>query len=230
MRDPKAAEVAVRPWVDQAVQAGSRGRCPPPAQAFRSGVVILCIHRCASCGLRCPATPVIYQSDITLLCHLSRARRSRWSASGDGAGSTQEPARLKIKPAQDQRRQQRDRARRQRPGPSGRRWSGGAPVPPPGREITRAGRRRVVAGWFRCGWRWVAARGAALVRRGRAAAQLGRAHGGAGIRSGRWCCAARPWPIWPGRRGRRGRAGAGRSCVRSPRFQWLPVTGRGCRC
>jgi hypothetical protein len=97
-----------------------------------------------------------------------------------------------------------------------------APVPLPrlqGREVTRAGRRRGMAGWCRCGWRRVAARGAASARRGRAAARLGRARGGAGTRSGRWCCAARPRPIWPGRRGRRGRAGAGRSCVRSPRFR-----------
>jgi hypothetical protein len=44
-RDPEAAEVAVLKWPDQALQAGPRGRCPPPAQAFRKGVVVLCVHR-----------------------------------------------------------------------------------------------------------------------------------------------------------------------------------------
>ena len=90
---------------------------------------------------------------------------------------------------------------------------------PPGGCVTRAGRRRAVAGWFRCGWRWGAARGAALARRGRAAALRRRAHGGAGTRSGRWCCAARRRPTWPARRRRRGPAAAGRSCARSPRFR-----------
>jgi len=65
--------VAVLPWRDYALHAGSRGRCPPPAQTFRSGVVVGCVHRDASCGLRCPATPVTYQSDITLIGDLSRA-------------------------------------------------------------------------------------------------------------------------------------------------------------
>ena len=32
--DPKDAEVAVLPWDDQALQAGSRGRCPPFAKTF----------------------------------------------------------------------------------------------------------------------------------------------------------------------------------------------------
>ena len=31
--------------------------------------------------------------------------------------------------------------------PGGRRWSAGTPAPRPGREVTRASRRRVVAGW-----------------------------------------------------------------------------------
>src|ERR1022692_3850866 len=44
-RDPKRAEVAVYPWIDQALHAGSRGRCPPPAQTSRSGVVVGCVHR-----------------------------------------------------------------------------------------------------------------------------------------------------------------------------------------
>jgi hypothetical protein len=118
-----------------------------------------------------------------------------------------------------------------RPGPHFDRWpvkgrrpllKRRCPCPPPGRDVTRAGHRRGMAGCFRTGWRRVAVRGAASARRGRAAAQLERARGGAGTRSGRWCCAARRWPIWPGRRGRRGRVGAGRSCVRSLRF-------RGCR-
>src|ERR1019366_2411717 len=51
--DPKDAEVAVLIWHDQALHAGSRGRCPPPAQAFCSGVVVGCVHRDASCGLWC---------------------------------------------------------------------------------------------------------------------------------------------------------------------------------
>ena len=50
-RDPRDAEVAVLPWVDQAVHAGSRGRYPPPAQTFGSGVVVGCVHRDASCRL-----------------------------------------------------------------------------------------------------------------------------------------------------------------------------------
>ena len=44
-RDPKDAEVAVFPWVDQALHAGSRGRYPPPAKTFPSGVVVGCVHR-----------------------------------------------------------------------------------------------------------------------------------------------------------------------------------------
>ena len=46
-------EVAVLPWRDYALHAGSRGRCPPPAQTFRSGVVIRFVHRDASCQLWC---------------------------------------------------------------------------------------------------------------------------------------------------------------------------------
>src|SRR6185437_13540794 len=44
-REPKDAKMAVLPWVDQALQAGLRGRCPPPAQTFESGAVIGCVHR-----------------------------------------------------------------------------------------------------------------------------------------------------------------------------------------
>ena len=43
-RDPEGAEVAVLPRVDEALHAGSRGRCPPSAQAFRGGVVVRCVH------------------------------------------------------------------------------------------------------------------------------------------------------------------------------------------
>jgi hypothetical protein len=43
-REPEGAEMAVLPWVDQALHAGSRRRCPPPAQAFRSGVVVGSVH------------------------------------------------------------------------------------------------------------------------------------------------------------------------------------------
>jgi hypothetical protein len=78
MTDPKTAEVAVRHWVDQAPHAGARG------QPFRSGVVVLCVHRDVSCGLRCPVTPV-------------KGGRAAPVRSGDGAGSAQEPG-----PAQDQ--------------------------------------------------------------------------------------------------------------------------------
>ena len=58
-------EVAVLPWRDYALHAGSRGRCPPPAQTFRSGVVNRFVHRDASRRLWCPATPITYQNDIT---------------------------------------------------------------------------------------------------------------------------------------------------------------------
>src|ERR1019366_4216597 len=44
-RDAKDAEVAVLPWIDQALHAGSRGKCPPLAQTFGSGVVVGCVHR-----------------------------------------------------------------------------------------------------------------------------------------------------------------------------------------
>src|SRR5271167_3904828 len=47
-RDPKGAEVAVLPWIDQALHAGSRGRCPPPAKSFPSGVVVGCVSSGAS--------------------------------------------------------------------------------------------------------------------------------------------------------------------------------------
>jgi Bacterial regulatory helix-turn-helix protein, lysR family len=60
-------EVAVLPWRDYALHAGSRGRCPPSAQAFGSSVVIGGVHRGDSRRLWCPATPVTYQSDITLI-------------------------------------------------------------------------------------------------------------------------------------------------------------------
>jgi len=53
-RDPGGAEVAVLPWSDQAVHAGSRGRCPPPVRTFGSGVVIGCVHRDVSCDLAAP--------------------------------------------------------------------------------------------------------------------------------------------------------------------------------
>jgi hypothetical protein len=43
-REPEGAEVAVLPWVDQALHAGSRRSLPPPAQAFRSGVVVGSVH------------------------------------------------------------------------------------------------------------------------------------------------------------------------------------------
>ena len=52
-RNPEAADVAVLPWIDQALQAGSRRTRPPPAQTFRSGVFVGCVHRDTSCGLRC---------------------------------------------------------------------------------------------------------------------------------------------------------------------------------
>jgi len=48
---PKA-QATVLPGRDHAPHAGSRGRCPPPPQTFRSGVVIGCVHRDASCVLR----------------------------------------------------------------------------------------------------------------------------------------------------------------------------------
>src|SRR5438045_8657494 len=78
-RDPKGAEVAVFPWVDQALHAGSRGRSPPPAQAFRSGVVVGCVHHepPVGCGV---GHPITYQSDITLIGDMSTARRSRGRA------------------------------------------------------------------------------------------------------------------------------------------------------
>src|SRR5271166_2561647 len=43
--DPKDAEVAVLPWDDQTLQAGSQGRCPPSAKTFPSVVVVGCVHR-----------------------------------------------------------------------------------------------------------------------------------------------------------------------------------------
>jgi hypothetical protein len=49
----ECAEVAVLEWPDYALQARSRGGCPPPAQTSRSGVVILCVHRDASRQLWC---------------------------------------------------------------------------------------------------------------------------------------------------------------------------------
>ena len=66
-RGPRRAEVAVLPWIDPASRAGSRRRCPPPAQAFRSDVAIGSVHRNVSCDMRCPATQAIYQSDIILI-------------------------------------------------------------------------------------------------------------------------------------------------------------------
>jgi hypothetical protein len=65
------------PWRDYASPAGSRGRCPPPAQAFRSGVLVGYVHRDASRDPRCPATPAIYQSDIILIDGRSRAAAAR---------------------------------------------------------------------------------------------------------------------------------------------------------
>ena len=77
MTGPEASEVAVRHWVDQAPHAGARGK------PVRGGVVVLRVHRDVSCGLPCPATPVTYQNDITLIDDLSRAgERASWSATG----------------------------------------------------------------------------------------------------------------------------------------------------
>jgi hypothetical protein len=54
-----ATEVAVLPWRDYALHAGSRGICPAPPGG-RSGVVILCVHRDASRQLWCrPFRPPI---------------------------------------------------------------------------------------------------------------------------------------------------------------------------
>jgi pimeloyl-ACP methyl ester carboxylesterase len=69
-----------------------------------------------------------------------------------------------------------------------------SPVPPGARPAARGG-----------AWGWPF----------RAAARRRPAPGGAGIRSGRWCCAARPRPSGPGHRGWRGPAAAGRSYARS---------------
>ena len=44
-REAKGAEVTVLPWIDQALHACSRGRCPPPAKTLPSGVVVGCVHR-----------------------------------------------------------------------------------------------------------------------------------------------------------------------------------------
>jgi len=76
-------------------------------------------------------------------------------------------------------------ASRQRPDHAG----AGAQIPQPASrsDVTRASHRGAVADCFRCGWRWVAARGTALARRARAAAPRRRAYGGAGTRSGRCC-------------------------------------------
>jgi len=52
-RDPRDAEVAVLPWVDQSVQPRSRGREPPPAQTFRTGVAVGCVHRDTPCRAWC---------------------------------------------------------------------------------------------------------------------------------------------------------------------------------
>ena len=79
---PGEHDAAVLPWRDYASHAGSRGRCPPPARAFRSGVVIGCVHRDASCDLRCPATPITYQSDINLIGTLSRTAAARGRPGG----------------------------------------------------------------------------------------------------------------------------------------------------
>jgi hypothetical protein len=43
--------------------------------------------------------PVTYQDDITLICDLSRVRRSRWSASGMGQAQRNNPPGSKSKRA-----------------------------------------------------------------------------------------------------------------------------------
>lgn len=43
-RNPEDTEMAVFPWRNHTLHAGSRGRCPPPAQAFRSVVVVGYVH------------------------------------------------------------------------------------------------------------------------------------------------------------------------------------------
>ena len=78
----KEAQVAVLPWRDYALPAGSRGRCPPPVQAFASSVVIECVHRGDSRWLWCPATPATYQGDITLIGCRQEGRRPGALASG----------------------------------------------------------------------------------------------------------------------------------------------------
>src|SRR5690242_5615434 len=52
-RDPEGADVTVLPRVDQALQAGSRGSEPPPAQAFRDGGAVGCVHEDVSLWLCC---------------------------------------------------------------------------------------------------------------------------------------------------------------------------------
>jgi hypothetical protein len=87
-----------------------------------------------------------------------------------------------------------------------RHWCGGH------RPMTPGVKRRCTSRVLRCA---AAGRACASSRPGWASAPRHRAPGGAGTRSGRWCCAARRRPTGRGRRERPGRDAAGHSCVRS---------------
>ena len=88
----EATEMAVLPWRDYALHAGTRGRSPPPAQPPRSGAVIRCVHRDASCQLWC-RPPTIYQYDITLIDEPQVPAACPWPGADDPGVAPRPPPR-----------------------------------------------------------------------------------------------------------------------------------------
>ena len=96
-RDPKGTEVSVHPWIDQALHAGSRGKCPPPAKTFPSGVVGRVRWGCLAHGLVTNRThrPSLVLDDVAAVDPARRpatptrfaARRSALSRSACRSGS-----------------------------------------------------------------------------------------------------------------------------------------------
>ena len=109
----RGTEVAVLPRRDDESHAGSRGRCPPPAETLRRGVGICCVHRDVSCPIWCPGS-IKHQHDIILIDSSSRgpSRFDQGAGRGSAAGAASQ-----RRAARASSSRQKDRRALERPGP-----------------------------------------------------------------------------------------------------------------